>query len=54
MVDWKAIGQYDTEQKCTQCGMPMKRTEEVTDGRSPAYEGYVCHRDKQVTWVKVG
>lgn len=52
MVDWKKVRQEEAEQKCTLCGRPLMRTEKVTDGRGPAYEGYVCHADRQVTWVK--
>lgn len=54
MVKWDKIGQYDSNQNCTLCGTMMKRTEPVIDDKGISYEGYVCHRDKQVTWVKVG
>jgi hypothetical protein len=52
MVDWSAIKQEQTEQRCTICGRTLSRTETVTDGSGPGFVGYVCHADKQVTWVK--
>jgi len=53
MVRWEELEQHDSEQKCALCGKPLKRTEVVTDGKGLDYEGYVCHSDRQVTWVKV-
>lgn len=53
MLDWGRLEQYDTHQACALCGRFMKKTEPVTDGRGE-YEGYVCHADRQVTWVKLG
>ena len=52
MLDWEKVKQYDSDQRCTACGRPMKKTEPVTDGKGPWFEGYVCHADRQVTWVK--
>ena len=52
MVDWRTVSQEESELKCTLCGLPLMKTEIVTDGRGPGYAGYVCHADKQVTWVK--
>ena len=52
MVDWGTVRQEGSEMKCTLCGLPLMKTETVTDGRGPGYVGYVCHADKQVTWVK--
>ena len=54
MVKWDEIQQEESNQKCTECGLPLKRTEKVTDGKGLSYEGYVCHRDRSVTWVKIG
>ena len=53
MVRWDGIAQDDSDQKCTECGRPMKKTELVTDDKGLSYEGYVCHPDKRVTWVRV-
>ena len=52
MVKWEDVQQEQSDQKCTVCGQPLSRTEKVTDDKGTAYEGYVCHADKQVTWVK--
>ncbi len=52
MLDWGAVKQEESDQKCTLCGRPLMRTETVTDGRGPEFVGYVCHQDKQVTWLK--
>lgn len=53
MVDWDRVEQFESDQSCTGCGKPMKRTEPFTYGEGPSYDGYVCHADKRVTWVKV-
>ncbi len=52
MVKWDEVQQFPTDQKCTLCGRPMNRTEPVSDGKGPSYEGYVCHGDKSVIWVR--
>ena len=54
MVDWKKVQQDESDQTCQTCGGPLKRTEEVVDERGNRYEGYVCHRDRQVAWVRTG
>ncbi len=54
MVKWREVEQHDSEQRCQTCGSLLKRTEEVIDQKGLVYEGYVCHRDRQVTWVKKG
>ena len=53
MVKWDGVKQDPSDQKCTTCGRPLKRTEPVVDQKGESYEGYVCHHDKQVTWLKV-
>ena len=53
MVKWQEVKQYGSEQKCQVCGAPLKRTEEVVDQKGVRDEGYVCHGDKQVTWVRL-
>ncbi len=53
MVRWEEMEQHDSEQKCTLCGKTLMRTEIITDKRGSNYEGYVCHSDRQVTWVRV-
>ncbi|MDE1853782.1 MAG: hypothetical protein KGI38_08570 [Thaumarchaeota archaeon] len=53
MVKWEETAQSDSDQKCTECGRPMKKTELLTDDKGLSYEGYVCHPDKRVTWVRV-
>ena len=53
MVKWDEVTQYESDQKCTDCAGPMKRTERFTDGKGLSYEGYVCHADRRVTWLKV-
>lgn len=54
MVKWGEIGEKESDQKCTLCGKPLRRTEAVTDKEGRTFEGYVCHRDKSVTWVRLG
>jgi len=53
MMKWEDVKQYETSQRCTICGRNLMRTEVVTDGKGVDYEGYVCHQDKQVTWVRL-
>jgi len=53
MMKWEDVKQFKTSQKCTICGRNLMRTEVVTDEKEVDYEGYVCHRDKQVTWVRL-
>ena len=53
MMKWQEVEQVESDQRCQICGAPLKRTEEVVDGRGNRYEGYVCHQDKQVTWVRI-
>ena len=53
MMKWDDVEQRESEQKCAVCGGALMRTELVTDEKGTNYEGYVCHGDKQVTWVKV-
>jgi len=52
MVKWDDVRQYDSDQRCTECGGPMKKTERFTYGSGLSYEGYVCHADKRVTWLR--
>jgi len=54
MMKWDEVNQEKSDQKCTTCGKPMMKTELVTDEKGRNYEGFVCHSDKQITWVKVG
>ncbi|HYA55533.1 MAG TPA: hypothetical protein VED22_01920 [Nitrososphaerales archaeon] len=54
MVRWDEINQEESDQKCNECGKPMMKTELVIDEKGRKYEGFVCHSDKQVTWVRVG
>ena len=52
MVKWNGVKQHDSDQKCQFCGAPLKETEELIDKAGGRYEGYVCHNDKWVTWVR--
>ena len=52
MVKWDEVTQFASDQRCTDCGKPLKRTEPFTDPKGVGYEGYVCHLDKRVTWLK--
>jgi hypothetical protein len=54
MMKWDDIEQTASEQKCTLCGRVMMRTELLTDEKGINYEGFVCHLDKQVTWIRAG
>jgi len=54
MMQWDEVKQETSDQKCTLCGKAMMKTEAIIDEKGRKYEGFVCHFDKQVTWVKVG
>jgi hypothetical protein len=53
MVSWGEVKQTPSETKCTDCGRPLNRTEEFIDEKGLKYEGYVCHDDKRVTWIRI-
>jgi len=53
MVRWDDVRQAPSEQKCTECGNPLSKTEVIEDEKGVKYEGYVCHADKRVTWLRV-
>ena len=53
MVKWDEVHQEPTDQKCTECGRPLEKTEIVEDDRGQRFEGYVCHSDKRVTWLRL-
>ena len=54
MLKWNEVKQRDSSHRCTICGKPMQQTEILTDEKGQDYEGFVCHVDKQVTWVRAG
>ncbi len=53
MLKWDEVGQEITQQKCTECGRFLSKTETVEDEKGQKYEGYVCHTDKRVTWIRL-
>ncbi len=52
MVKWDDVKQTVTEQRCTDCGRQLHKTEPFVDDKGQSYDGYVCHSDRRVTWVK--
>jgi hypothetical protein len=52
MMQWDDVKQQKSDQRCTTCGEPMMKTEIILDQKGRKYEGFVCHTDKQVTWVR--
>ena len=53
MLKWDEVRQRESSQKCTLSGRPQMQTELITDEGGANYEGFVCHADRQVTWVRV-
>ncbi len=53
MMKWDDVKQRKSDQRCTICGKLMMQTEVVTDEKGVEYEGFVCHADKQVTWLRL-
>ena len=54
MLKWDEVKQQESDQKCTLCGRLLMVTEVVTDEKGVDYRGFVCHADKQVTWLRTG
>lgn len=52
MIDWNKVKQEESGVKCADCGKPMKKTEPAVDAEGKSYDGYVCHSDKRVVWMK--
>ena len=54
MVDWNKTRQEPSDLRCAQCGGPMNKVEPVVVEAGRRFDGYVCHSDKRVIWVKAG
>ncbi len=54
MVDWSKVGQEPSDMKCAQCGKPMNQVEQAVDSSGKRFDGYVCHPDKRLIWVRAG
>jgi len=52
MINWEKVKQTPSDQKCAECGNPMLRAEQAIDSKGKRYDGYVCHTDKRLIWVK--
>jgi len=52
MIDWKKVRQESSEVRCADCGRQMNRAEPAIDSKGQRFDGYVCHDDKSVIWVK--
>lgn len=52
MMKWDRVRQSPSDQRCTECGGVMMKTEEVTDSDGRRFVGYVCHSDKRVIWLR--
>jgi len=52
MIDWKNVVQILSDQKCNQCGEPMKKGEQAVDQKGNRFDCYVCHNDRRVIWLK--
>ncbi len=54
MMNWDKVKQISSDQKCSQCGKTMNLVEQRLDYKGQKYDGYVCHTDKRLIWVKAG
>jgi DNA-directed RNA polymerase subunit RPC12/RpoP len=52
MIDWEKVGQTPSDQKCAECGRSMMKSEPAVDSKGQKYDGYVCHTDKRLIWIK--
>ena len=54
MIDWTQAKQEPSDRACQECGQQMNRVETITDAKGSRYDGYVCHQNKILIWVKSG
>jgi len=54
MMNWDEVKQIPSDQECSQCGRIMNLVEPPLSYKGQKYDGYVCHTDKRVFWVKAG
>ncbi len=54
MIKWDKVKQEPSDVRCTECGEPMNKAEPAVDAKGNSYDGYVCHKDKRLVWVKSG
>lgn len=52
MMDWEKVKQEPSDVRCADCGQPMNKAEPAIDSKGQRFDGYVCHNDKRVIWVK--
>ena len=52
MIDWSRVQQSPSDVKCAECGRPMNLSEPAVDPRGQVFDGYVCHADKKLVWVR--
>ena len=52
MIDWKEVQQAPSDQKCSECGHTMNKSEPAVDRKDQRFDCYVCHTDKRVIWLK--
>ena len=52
MIDWSKVQQEPSDQRCAECGELMMKAEPAVDAKGQRFDGYVCHKDKRVVWVK--
>jgi uncharacterized protein with PIN domain len=52
MMDWSVIRQVPSEDRCVACGRAMLRVDAVRNKAGKAYEGWVCHPCRSLTWVR--
>jgi len=53
-MNWDKVKQVSSDQECSQCGRTMNLVEQPLNYRGQKYDGYVCHTDKRLIWVKAG
>ena len=52
MMDWGKAKQEPSGRNCMQCGGTMNLVEPMSDAKGASYDGYVCHKDKLLIWVR--
>ena len=52
MMDWNKAKQESSDRTCQECGQKMNKVDAVVDARGSKYDGYVCHQNKILIWVR--
>jgi len=52
MFDWDKVQLRPSKVKCSECGGYLGISEQAVDSKGQRFDGYVCHTDKRLVWLK--